>query len=114
MINLYEECLVIARITGHENGYAIGLHGSGQRDLDLIAVPWTDTATEPLDFLNHLASRIKGELKRGELVKGVWGQTAWPAPQQKPHGRMTYTILLGGPYYVDISVMPRMTGREVE
>lgn len=25
-------------------GYAIGLHGSMKRDVDLIAVPWTDEA----------------------------------------------------------------------
>ena len=109
MIDLYKQCLTIARITGREYGYAIGLHGTAMRDLDLIAVPWTDTANDPSDFLHCLAGRLEEELKRGVLVEGCEPHEEWPAPQPKPHGRVAYTILLGGPYWIDISVMPRQT-----
>lgn len=109
MIDLYEQCLVIARITGKEYGYAIGLHGTAMRDLDLIAVPWTEEARDPLDFLHCFAGRLKYELERGVLVEGCEPHEEWPAPQPKPHGRVAYTIPLGGPYWLDISVMPRQT-----
>lgn len=108
MIDLYETCLTIARITGKEYGYAIGLHGTAMRDLDLIAVPWTDTARDPLDFLHCLAGRIEEETKRGILVEGEPVTNEWPKPEAKPHGRIAWTILLGGPFWLDISVMPRV------
>lgn len=107
MHDLYEQCLCIARITGKEYGYAIGFHGTGLRDLDLIAVPWTEHACSPEDLVKTLAGRIEGELKRGVLVEGKPVLGAWPKPGLKPHGRVAYTILLGGPYWIDISVMPR-------
>ena len=36
----YNSVLPAIREAAHEHGYAIGLHGSMRRDLDLIAVPW--------------------------------------------------------------------------
>lgn len=38
--HLYPSLVVDAR----ELGYALALHGSMARDLDLVAIPWTDDA----------------------------------------------------------------------
>lgn len=87
-----------------ELGYALALHGSLVRDLDLIAVPWTEEAvsTEAL-----VAAMIEA---CGGLV--INDETADPydytrhSPQPKPHGRLSWKICLGGSQYIDLSVTP--------
>jgi hypothetical protein len=101
---LYPALVEAAR--GH--GYALALHGSMTRDCDLIAVPWTDTASEALEMILALKVVCGGVFVHtdfDDLVKD--GQ-----PTTKPHGRVDYSIHLTndgcqGPY-LDISVMPRM------
>jgi hypothetical protein len=44
---LYLSLLPKLRAAAREFGYAIGLHGSARRDLDLIAAPWRDGASSP-------------------------------------------------------------------
>lgn len=73
-------------------GYALAIHGSMGRDFDLIAVAWTDHATSPEFLVYSLAHSI-----------GADGPDA--EPEQKPHGRMAYTIGTGGGGYIDISVI---------
>ena len=87
------------RELAREVGYAIGEHGSKERDLDLIAVPWTEDAVDPLSLVCHIAIGLKSvEGKQARVVDG--GET-------RPHGRVGYNIQLGGWYkLIDISVMP--------
>jgi hypothetical protein len=35
------------RVVARAHGYAIGVHGSLKRDIDLIAVPWSQEASTP-------------------------------------------------------------------
>ena len=58
------------RAAAKEKGYAIGVHGSQERDLDLIAAPWTDNAASPEDLLAHIASKIGGRVVDGEKKPG--------------------------------------------
>lgn len=75
------------------NGYALALHGSMQRDLDAIAVPWADDATTA----ETLVERI---------IEGM-GLRMGPDPAtKKPHGRRVWTLMLGEWGFVDLSVMP--------
>ena len=48
------------REVARRHGYAIGEHGSQRRDIDLIAVPWTEEAGEPI----MLAEAIRAEVER--------------------------------------------------
>lgn len=73
------------------HGYAVAVHGSMQRDLDLVAIPWVDDAAEPQVLVEALQKACKGKLI---------------GPEQKPHGRMSWSIVLAGGAYVDLSVMP--------
>lgn len=43
----YESRLPYIRSAARRCGYAIGLHGSCRRDLDLMAMPWRDCAVSP-------------------------------------------------------------------
>lgn len=87
----------VTRIS-RRHGYAIGVHGSMGRDLDLIAVPWVEDANDPGDLLAEICSVLQGS-----LVPESDGVFHW----NKPHGRKTYNIVFKGAWhFIDISIMP--------
>lgn len=86
----YMRLVPIAR----EKGYALALHGSMSRDLDLVAIPWADDAADA----RELAQAIHDST--GGVPGDDWGST-------KLHGRLCFPIHLGGGPYIDLSVMPR-------
>lgn len=79
-------------------GYAIALHGSFQRDLDVVAVPWTEDAVSAEELAEALRQEVHGWLQRDQD----------PCPGKKPHGRLAWTIHTeDGVGHIDLSVMPR-------
>lgn len=102
----YLKCLRIIRIVAKTLGYAIGVHGSLIRDLDLIAAPWTEEAASAEELVDHICAEIKKELGEGwQVDRKITGK--WPALVYKPHGRLGFTILLHDGQWIDLSVMPR-------
>jgi hypothetical protein len=100
----YARVFTIARCVAWSEGYALTMHGSFTRDLDLLAVPWTEKATEP----EHLVRRIVSNLDDLDLL--VKDQKASSQATEKPHGRLAWTLTFkafGDPRFVDLSVMPR-------
>lgn len=92
-------------------GYALAVHGSMRRDLDLVAVPWTDEAAPAQEVVDAIIAASGGFLLEREQ-KAVHPE-GWPGtrdPAQKPHGRLAWSIHLGGGPYIDLSVMPRCRG----
>jgi hypothetical protein len=84
-----------------EHGYALGLHGSLARDLDILAVPWVEEASEP----QVLAEAFNGWVTPyAALEDGIAGLTG---PEQKCHGRLAWAITLGAGAFIDLSVTPR-------
>jgi hypothetical protein len=86
-------------------GWALTTHGSMERDIDIVLIPWREG--RPI-AAETLVQQIF------EVCKAVLGYVCWsgckdgdpmPPATQKPHGRMAWSILFGGPY-LDISVMP--------
>jgi len=82
------------------HGYALALHGSMSRDLDLIAIPWTDDADDPerllKAFCKFIVDKADVNLTPGKSTK-------------KPHGRRAYVIPIGHDgHYIDLSIMPRV------
>lgn len=80
-------------------GYAVALHGSQVKDLDLIAVPWRETALTAQDIAELIAKAIPGFIETG-------------SPEAKPHGRLSFTIRPNWHFsfdnwYIDLAVMPR-------
>ena len=93
----YARIFTIARCLAWAEGYAIAMHGSFTRDLDLIAVPWAPHACEP----EHLARRI-------ESAAGL--KISAHPKNDKPFGRLVWTFTLpdfGDPRFVDLSIIPR-------
>jgi hypothetical protein len=79
-------------------GYAIAIHGSMQRDLDVLAVPWTDFAVTADELVQSLCDALGCKLS-GEV--GLM-----------PHGRRAYTLLMAGACFMDLSVTPHSSGEE--
>jgi hypothetical protein len=108
--HLYAHCFAGLMIIAKEHGYNLVLHGSMNRDLDLIAIPWIDEPkghVEMLDaFCEYLGVPIPStENGRDGYMFSVLGG-----------GRSSYVINLnrGGKfngyideqYYLDISITP--------
>jgi len=104
---LAERIVEIARPAARACGYAIGVHGSMERDLDLIAAPWTDDAAAPLAVVKAIQAAITAGV--GDCYRSA-------EVEQKPHGRLTWVLhfqnaveTTNGAYpFVDLSVMPRI------
>lgn len=78
-----------------ECGYAVGIHGSLKRDVDLIAVPWVYPAQDPETLIQGLCNTLKARVV-GEI-------------EPKPHGRVACSIQIDGWYKViDLSIVPRL------
>lgn len=78
-------------------GYAITVHGSLNRDIDLVAVPWVEQADDADKLANAICGAIAGVtgncLKRGD----VW--------TPKPHGRIARTLLVFcGQHHMDLDL----------
>lgn len=94
-------------------GYALAPHGSLARDLDLIAVPWTDEAGSAEQLIMRLLSVSGAHLRDGghkSAAGDAWVTAPGDAPERKPHGRLAWSLHLGASnLYLDVSVMPRGT-----
>lgn len=93
----YAKFFTIARIIAWQHGYALAMHGSFTRDLDLVLIPWTPVASDPTSVVLHLASSTDTALQSKD-------------PTHKEHGRLVWTLLFKGfsdPRWVDLSIMPR-------
>ena len=102
-VALYPMLLQIAK----DHGYALAVHGTAHRDLDLVAIPWIEEASDPLDLIRAFKDAtltVKHHEDADRLVPDC-------KPTEKPHGRIAYSLhvtnsgMYGG--YLDISVMPK-------
>jgi len=98
--------------TAREVGYALAVHGSLGRDLDLVAVPWTDEAVSAEQLIMRLLASLgyRGAhlLPQSKNVDGTIHRPGGDEPAVKPHGRRAWTIHFESPMYLDVSVMPRL------
>lgn len=95
----YPELPPIDRIRelAKEVGYAIGVHGTLERDLDIIAAPWTEDAVGNHDLIQHIAN---GLVYNGEPARVI-------EIERKPRGRYAASIQLNGWFkIIDLSVCP--------
>jgi len=90
------------RALAKEIGYAIGVHGTLERDLDVIAAPWTEEALKYnwREVMDYIAKGMNGRVV----------ETSW-----KPFGRRACTILVDGWYKdIDLSVCPILIQKGIE
>lgn len=115
---LFARVLRPMRLRARELGYALGVHGSAERDLDVIAAPWVEGAVSAPDLALALCEVVGHEL-------GFEPPTGWrlAGAPPRPHGRDGCSIHLvraeemtvgedgytDSPY-IDLSILPRGAG----
>lgn len=96
----YDVLIAALKHVAYRCGYAITVHGSLKRDIDLVACPWRDSCISANSLVKDLREAAEIIIGFGELT----------GPEKKPCGRLAYSIHLTyeGPRncYLDISVMP--------
>lgn len=83
------------RLVAHELGYAVAVHGSLVRDIDLVAIPWTKDAANRDDLVKAICERLGG----------LRASDGW---RSRPHGRWVQIIRipnLNPDTYLDLSIM---------
>lgn len=112
----YENLKVIAKVFG----YNLVLHGSLNRDMDLIAIPWIDDPKPHLDMIRAFDRYLTGreEFSNDDSDENLYSYGLLPG------GRSSYVINLnrgnkrgewfryfGGDeqYYIDLSITPLIT-----
>lgn len=99
--------------TARKFGYAIGVHGSMARDLDLIAVPWTECASPAETLVDAIRDSVGGFIRNDPVHRGNQYNLDTRNPGEKPHGRRAWSIYFSGHrFYIDLSVMPIVPKKE--
>jgi hypothetical protein len=96
---------------GNKFGYAVAVHGSMARDLDLIAVPWTRDAASNEDFVEAVRIAVGGYIRNDENPN-KYNEFTYD-PVERPHGRRGWAIQFSGfRFYIDLSVMQLVKEKE--
>jgi len=83
----------------HNHGYALAVHGSVARDFDVIAIPWTESVSDP--------DRVLAE------ITSVFAIRVCGDPTEMRYGRMAYTLSIGhSECACDLSFFPPLTNRK--
>lgn len=98
---LLDLILPLMRRSAKDAGYALTVHGSLNRDIDLVAVPWREHNVWTMDALvESLAGAARGVTGRCNPMKD-WAE--------KPHGRRAKILLVWtgeNTASLDLSIMP--------
>ena len=97
---VYAMCIDGLTEIAHAHGYALALHGSMTRDLDIVCVPWAEDVKPAEEMLAEMA------LQFSWVGGGEEGSGVVQGPTEKPHGRRAWSIVLGSGAYFDVSVTP--------
>lgn len=116
--SLYAFYFEVVKEIGLKYGYNIVLHGSMNRDLDLIAIPWQEVIGDKIQMVNEVAEALGGHIlfeldeDRIRFRKKYHGRESWVininrTVKAKYTGMVTEFIEHQDPqYYIDISILP--------
>lgn len=82
------------------HGYALAVHGSMLRDVDLIAVAWVPRAKMPSTLLKAMLGIVRGTAGKEKLYVRMNVK-----PTTKPHGRLAWSLYFSRDAYLDVSVL---------
>ena len=82
---------------GFDCGWALALHGSLSRDMDILAMPWVENATDADTLINTIIEKC--------FEDNIISQYGKKIVTNKPHGRKCYLIPIYEDIYLDISIM---------
>lgn len=95
----YVAILPLLQSVARDHGYALAVHGSMHTDLDLIAAPWIDEASDAKTLAEAIRVAVNGQERE-----------QFPNPARKPHLRKAWSFYLDDKNspYIDISILPRV------
>jgi hypothetical protein len=108
----YTYCFLPLKEIAKEYGYNLVIHGSMNRDMDLIAIPWCKELKPAEEMINAFLDYLGGHiLHESDEQRETFSQHY--------HGRRSYVINLNRgskftkyedvQYYLDISITPTIT-----
>ena len=115
-VDQVKEAIFYMRVAARTKGYALATHGTLRRDIDVVAVPWTDEASSA----EELARYITDALVNAEMSYSTAWEVAGPSRENKPLGRIGFSIPLkwkwhtGHAPYIDLSIAPRLSGEAAQ
>jgi hypothetical protein len=92
----YAACWEDLRKAALNCGWALGLHGSLNSDMDIMAMAWVDTAVEPREMVKRLCECFTDSDKLKKEIQ---------IDINKPNNRVVYTIPIWADFYLDINVI---------
>lgn len=99
----YNKTIDAIRDAGARHGYAIAVHGSLARDIDLVAIPWAEDATDALSLVGAVIRAAAAHSPSAQAFLSPHETN----PTSRPHGRLCWAIHLADGVYIDLAVMPR-------
>lgn len=103
-----DDVITCVRLHARMHGYAVGVHGTLRRDIDLIAVAWVPTADPAaimVESVRKALCRLTGSAVLSELERG-YAYFQDGCPGAKPFGRLAWAFHMPGLPYLDLSVIP--------
>jgi hypothetical protein len=79
-------------------GWALGLHGSLSKDMDIMAMPWTESAAPVAEMIRALS---------GCFTESPFAELHLIPHAGKPNGRVVYTMSIWADFHLDINVIER-------
>lgn len=80
-------------------GWALGLHGSLNSDMDIMAMPWVKEAILADDMIQHLINTCFHD-------DGIMKKIGYQKDEtSKPNGRVVYTLSIWADFYLDINII---------
>lgn len=97
---MFYACLLESlRKIAYENGYALAIHGSCARDLDLLAIRWNEVYSTPEElvriFVKEISGYTFGNLNILEITK----------PQIRFENQIHYTIPIINDWFIDLTII---------
>lgn len=112
--NLYAYYFIHLKKIALEFGYNLVVHGSINRDLDLIAIPWVNAPKPEIEMINALTDWVGGKLDKTMIGTLPGGRTSYVINLNRGGYKKNLEGLIIDPlefvedpqYYIDISVTP--------
>lgn len=112
--NLYAYYFQALKEIAKEHGYNLVVHGSMNRDLDLIAIPWVNEPKPEIEMINAFANWLNGELDKTMIGTLPGGRTSYVINLNRGGYKKNAEGLIIDPlefvkdpqFYIDISVTP--------
>lgn len=117
--SFYALCFEPLKEIAKKYGYNLVLHGSLNRDMDLIAIPWAKEIGDHTEMIYEFKDFLDGSMLAGDRWEENGISYVLPYSRHQ-HGRMIYVINLNREgkminevwtdpqYYLDISVIPTL------